>query len=88
MAASTTKFALLVVALALLASYASAACAIANCLNCSLANPNLCLVCADGYRLTGSGSCVSRVGPNGALAPQSMAVAAVVALFAALTYAL
>ncbi|KPI83671.1 hypothetical protein ABL78_7281 [Leptomonas seymouri] len=81
----TTKFALVVVALALLACYASAACSVKRCLNCALANPNQCLVCESGYRLTSRGRCLSR---NGALAPQSVAVAAVVALSAMLTYLL
>lgn len=88
MATFTTMFSLLVVALALLASNASAQCSIVNCLNCANSNPNLCLVCNDGYSLTSSGACIMASGSNGALALQSMAVAVLVVLSAMLTHVL
>jgi hypothetical protein len=86
MTAFTAKLALLVVALALLASYASAACSITHCTNCALANPNLCLVCDPGYKLTSTGSCLAV--KNSAVAPQSLVVAVLIVLSAMLTYVL
>ena len=86
MPAFTAKLALLLVAFALLASYASADCAISGCINCALSNPNMCLVCDDGFHLTSIGSCLEE--GNGAHGPQSMAVAALVLLLGMLMYVL
>lgn len=85
MTSFTAKFSLLAVAVALLASFASAQCAIANCINCALASPNQCLVCTDGYVLTASGACMRA---NGAAGIQSTVVAAFAVLCAVLTYVL